>query len=305
MLVNEMLLKALSNYDKTRERSQQKQIGVSQLGGCRRQVWFQLNDTEKTNDTLKLPALMGTGIHKMIEEALLLDVKQNWSEYQIEVEVEYDGLKGHIDLYIPEIGAVIDWKTTKVKNLDYFPSKQQRWQVHTYAYLLEKNGHNPKTVTLVAIPRDGDERQIKVHTEEYSEDIAVEAWAWYKDLLARTDMPEPERYAAQFCKFYCPYYGENCGGKGKEIAETTITDNEIVKKVKRYVEVSDEIKSLETEKDGIKAALENINGVTPDGVKVAWSQVAGRSSVDEEAVKAVMGEVPKKQGEPQMRLTVK
>ncbi len=62
MLVNEMLLKALSNYDKTRERSQQKQIGVSQLGGCRRQVWFQLNDTEKTNDTLKLPALMGTGI---------------------------------------------------------------------------------------------------------------------------------------------------------------------------------------------------------------------------------------------------
>jgi hypothetical protein len=118
-------------------------------------------------------------------------------------------------------------------------------------------------------------------------------------------MPEPERYAAQFCKFYCPYYGENCGGKGKEIAETTITDNEIVNKVKRYVEVSDEIKSLETEKDGIKAALENINGVTPDGVKVAWSQVAGRSSVDEEAVKAVMGEVPKKQGEPQMRLTVK
>lgn len=305
MLVNEMLLKALSNYDKSRERSQQKQIGVSQLGGCRRQVWFQLNDTEKTNDTLKLPALMGTGIHKMIEEALLLDVKENWSEYEIEVEVEYDGLKGHIDLYIPEIGAVIDWKTTKIKNLDYFPSKQQRWQVHTYAYLLEKNGHNPKTVTLVAIPRDGDERQIKVHTEEYSEEIAAEAWAWYKDLLAQTDIPEAERYAAQFCKFYCPYYGENCGGKGKEIAETTITDNEIITKVKKYLEVSDTIKSLETEKDGIKAALENINGVTPDGVKVTWSQVAGRSSVDEEAVKAVMGEVPKKQGEPQMRLTIK
>jgi len=44
MLINEMLLKALSTYDKSRERSQQKEIGVSQLGACRRQVWFQLND---------------------------------------------------------------------------------------------------------------------------------------------------------------------------------------------------------------------------------------------------------------------
>lgn len=305
MLVNEMLLKALSAYNDSRERSQQKQIGVSQLGGCRRQVWYQLQDTNKTNDTLKLPALMGTGIHKMIEEALLLDVKQNWAEYLIEMEVEYSGLKGHIDLFIPEIGAVIDWKTTKLKNLDYFPSKQQRWQVHTYAYLLEKNGYNPKTVTLVAIPRDGDERQIKIHTEEYSEDIAAEAWAWYQDIQQRTEVPEPERYAAQFCKFYCPYYGENCGGKGKDTAEITITDNAIIERVNKYLEVSDKIKTLESEKDGIKAALENINGVTPDGVKVAWSQIAGRSSIDEEAVKAVMGEVPKKQGDPQMRLTIK
>jgi hypothetical protein len=50
---------------------------------------------------------------------------------------------------------------------------------------------------------------------------------------------------------------------------------------------------------------ENVNGVTPNGLKVAWSQIAGRSSIDEEAVKAAMGEVPKKQGEPQMRLTIK
>ncbi len=248
---------------------------------------------------------MGTGIHKMIEEALLLDVKQNWAEYLIEMEVEYSGLKGHIDLFIPEIGAVIDWKTTKLKNLDYFPSKQQRWQVHTYAYLLEKNGHNPKTVTLVAIPRDGDERQIKIHTEEYSEDIAAEAWAWYQDIQQRNEVPEPERYAAQFCKFYCPYYGENCGGKGKEVTQETITDKEIITAVERYVILSEEIKEREAQKDGIKVALENVNGVTPNGLKVAWSQIAGRSSIDEEAVKAVMGEVPKKQGEPQMRLTIK
>lgn len=213
MLIDEMLLKALGSYDKTRERSQQKEIGVSQLGGCRRQVWFQMNDYDKTNTTLKLPALMGTAIHKMIEEALLLEAKTNWEEYLIEVEVSYDVLKGHIDLYIPEVGAVIDWKTTKLNSLKRFPTEQQRWQIHTYAYLLEKNGHNPKTVTLVGIPRDGDERHIKIHSEEYDESIAAQAWEWFEELSKQTMPPAPERSASLFCRNYCVYYGDNCQGK--------------------------------------------------------------------------------------------
>jgi len=208
-----MLLKALSTYDKSRERSQQKEIGVSQLGACRRQVWFQLNDYKKTNETIKLPALMGTAIHKMIEEALTLEAKANWEEYLIEVEVQFGHLKGHIDLYIPEIGAVVDWKTTKLNALKRFPTEQQRWQIHTYAYLLEKNGHNPKTVTLVGIPRDGDERHIKIHSEEYDENVAAEAWEWLRLLRHQEEAPAPERSASLFCKNYCVYYGDNCQGK--------------------------------------------------------------------------------------------
>ena len=130
MKIDEMLMKALTSYDNNRARSQQVEIGVSQIGGCRTQVWLQLQDAERTNDTLKLPALMGTAIHKMIEEALSAD----WNEFQMEREVEYDGLMGHIDLYVPSVGAVVDWKTTKLKNLDYFPTKQQRWQVHLYGF---------------------------------------------------------------------------------------------------------------------------------------------------------------------------
>jgi len=305
MQIDEMLMKALTTYDNNRERSQQTQIGVSQIGGCRKQVWLQIQGTTKTNETLKLPALMGTAIHKMIEEALVKDNAANWGDYWLEEAVEYDGLKGHIDLYIPSVGAVIDWKTTKMKNLSYFPSTQQRTQVQLYAYLLTKNGHEPKTVTLVGIPRDGDERNIKMHTEEYNEAIALEGLKWLREVQAMEKAPEPERYAAQFCKFYCSYYGENCGGKGKEKAEITITDNQTVGAIEKYLVISEDIKQLEEEKDGIKALLEGINGVTPNGNRVQWSEVAGRSSIDEEAVKKVMGEVPKKQGEPSMRLTVK
>jgi hypothetical protein len=82
MKIDEMLMKALTSYDNNRARSQQVEIGVSQIGGCRTQVWLQLQDAERTNDTLKLPALMGTAIHKMIEEALSAD----WNEYEMERE---------------------------------------------------------------------------------------------------------------------------------------------------------------------------------------------------------------------------
>jgi PD-(D/E)XK nuclease superfamily len=304
MKIEDMLMKALTSYDNNRERSQQEQIGVSQLGGCRKQVWLQLNKAEKTNqNTLRLPALMGTAIHKMIEEAL---VKESWGEYWLEEELEYDGIKGHVDLYIPEIGAVVDWKTTKLKNLDYFPSKQQRWQVHVYAWLIQKAGNaTPKTVTLVAIPRDGDERQIKIHTEEYNEQIALEAIAWLRDVQARDTAPEPERYAAQFCQHYCPYFGDKCGGKGKEFTGEIIEDTTIISAVKRYLDLDSQIKELTAQKDGVKATLENVSGVTPDGVKVSWSQINGRTSIDEQEVKKLLGFVPTKQGDPSMRLTVK
>lgn len=305
MKIDEMLVKALVAYDATRERSLQKEIGVSQIGGCRRSVYFHLNGEPKVNNTLRLPALMGTAIHKMIEEAIIDEAKATWADYETEKEVTFDGLKGHIDLFIPSAGAVIDWKTTKLKNLDYFPSKQQRWQVQLYAYLLENNGYEVKTVTLVGIPRDGDERNIKTHTEEYNREIALDGMAWLREVQSMTMPPAPERYAAQFCQHYCPYFGDSCGGKGKEVTAEVIEDIEIISAVEKFIEVDKQIKELDKVKDGIKAALENVNGVTPDGVKVSWSQIAGRSSIDEAEVLEKLGYVPKKQGEPSMRLSVK
>jgi hypothetical protein len=189
--------------------------------------------------------------------------------------------------------------------LDYFPSKQQRWQVHLYAFLLSKNAETPKTVTLVGIPRDGDERHIKIHTENYDEQMAMDALLWLADVKERTEAPAPERHAAQFCQHYCPYFGDVCMGKGKEVNTQTITDDVVIGAVDKYIEISAEIKTLEDKKDGIKALLENVDGVTPSGVAVKWSQVAGRSSIDEAEVQKLLGYVPKKQGDPSMRLTVK
>lgn len=302
MEINELLMKALTSYDKSRPRSQQKELGVSSIGGCARAAYFVLNSWDKENETIKLPALMGTAIHTMIEQAV---TNMDWdNQYETELEVKHDGLMGHIDLWIPSIGAVVDWKTTKKAGLSYFPSNQQRWQVQLYGYLLTKNDHEVKTVTLVAIPRDGDERDIVIHTEEYSEAVALEALAWLENVKAMTEPPAPENYAS-FCSLYCNFYGESCGGKGKVQAVETLSDSVIISAAENYVLADKQIKELTAKKDDAKAVLENVDGVTPSGIKIAWSVVSGRKSIDEIEVEKLLGYVPTKQGEPSMRLSVK
>lgn len=300
--IQEILINALKLQDSQRERSLQTEIGVSQLGGCRTQVWLQLQGAEKGNETLRLPSMMGTAIHTMIENAL---TAYSFGAYELEQEVEFGGLKGHIDWFIPESGAVVDWKTSTLKNSDYFPSTQQRWQVHTYGYLLNKTGKPVKTVSLVALYRDGTENHIKVHTENYDESIALEALAWLEDVKSRTEQPAPEMPALVFCKSYCEYYGVSCIGKTDRKSGEEITDAVAISAAKDYLEIVNEIKVLETRKDRAKSALENVDGVTPDGIFVGWSEVAGRKTIDEQVVLAHMGEIPRKQGEPTMRLVVK
>jgi CRISPR/Cas system-associated exonuclease Cas4 (RecB family) len=181
----ELLLTALRAGDAKRSRSTQVQIGPSEVGGCRRKVWYRLNDQPETNDNeLKLAAIMGTAIHAEIERALADN-----PDVLVEVEAEYNGMKAHIDCFVPGTGDVIDWKTSKVRNLSYFPSTQQRWQVHLYGYLLAKNGYAVNRVSLVAIARDGDERDVKVHTEDYNESIALEALGWLAAVKEAAEAP--------------------------------------------------------------------------------------------------------------------
>ena len=198
----ELLLTVLHEKDANKSRSKQTQVGPSEIGVCRRKVWYRLNDQPETNFQLKkLAAIMGTAIHSEIEKSIEA-IDPNGEKYWVETEVEYDGIKAHIDLFIPETGSVVDWKTVKVKNLSYFPSAQQRWQVQVYGYLLEKSGKaKVKDVNLVAIARDGDESDVRIHTEPYDEVTALEALQWLNNVKALTEAPAPEKDAI-FCKSY-------------------------------------------------------------------------------------------------------
>ena len=308
----EFLLEVLHQKDANKSRSKQTQVGPSEIGGCRRKVWYRLNAQPETNFELKkLAAIMGTAIHSEIEKSIeAIDPKGE--KYWVETEVEYGGIKAHIDLFIPGTGDVVDWKTVKVKNLSYFPSMQQRWQVQVYGYLLEKSGKaKVKNVNLVAIARDGDEGDVRLHSEPYDEAMALEALAWLEEVKGSVTPPSPEK-DENFCKHYCQFYdpsGEmGCVGLKKEriqISEVVIPDPDIDKNALLYLQYDAQVKELEKQKDSLKASFEGVIGSTLSGVQISWTTVAGRSTVDDKEVEKLLGFVPKKSGPESNRLSIK
>lgn len=307
----ELLLTVLHAKDASRDRSNQTQVGPSEIGGCRRKVWYRLNGQPETNENQsKLAAIMGTAIHAAIEEAIG-HIDPEGKEYLVETEVAFGDMKAHVDLFVPETGAVIDWKTSKVKNLSYFPSTQQRWQVQVYGYLLSVNGYKVNTVNLVAIARDGNEKDVKVHTEPYDELIALEALKWLDAVKESKVLPEPEKDES-FCKHYCQYYDASgqmgCVGLKKErivLSEVVIEDEEVDKNALHYLQLDAKIKELETQRDSIKTSFEGTIGVTASGIEISWTKVKGRETVDKEKVKELIGYVPVSVGLETARLNIK
>jgi CRISPR/Cas system-associated exonuclease Cas4 (RecB family) len=307
----ELLLHVLHAKDASRDRSLQTEVGPSEIGGCKRKVWYRLNAQPHTNENQsKLAAIMGTAIHAAIEEAIgALDPEGK--EYLVETEVAFGDMKAHVDLFVPSTGAVIDWKTSKIKNLSYFPSNQQRWQVQVYGYLLSKNGYQVNTVNLVAIARDGAEKDIKVHTEPYDETMALAALSWLANVKASTTLPEPEKDQS-FCKDYCQYYDATeemgCGGLKKErivLSEVVIEDEEVDKHALHYLQLDSKIKELEKERESLKESLQGSTGVTASGVEISWTTVKGRETVDAKEVEKLLGFVPKVVGNESVRLNIK
>jgi CRISPR/Cas system-associated exonuclease Cas4 (RecB family) len=307
----ELLLHVLHAKDASRDRSLQTEVGPSEIGGCKRKVWYRLNAQPHTNENQsKLAAIMGTAIHAAIEEAIgALDPEGK--EYLVETEVAFGDMKAHVDLFVPSTGAVIDWKTSKIKNLSYFPSNQQRWQVQLYGYLLTKNGYQVNTVNLVAIARDGAEKDIKVHTEPYDETMALAALSWLSNVKASTTLPEPEKDQS-FCKDYCQYYDATeemgCGGLKKErivLSEVVIEDAEVDKHALHYLQLDGKIKELEKERESLKESLQGNTGVTASGVEISWTTVKGRETVDAKEVEKLLGFVPKVVGNESVRLNIK
>ena len=217
MEILEVLKSALVQADSVRSRATQVEIGASSIGGCRAQAWHIINQTPKTNEgTETLATILGTAIHSTIQEALLsYDVFGD--DFILEGEFNTQELKGHCDFYSKQNKLVVDWKTTSLKGLQKFPTRQQKIQVNLYGYLLRSNGYPVERVALVAIPRDGKMADIVKWESDYDQKLVDEGLEWLAEVKAMPTPPPPERPARIFCASYCSWYdptGERgCPGK--------------------------------------------------------------------------------------------
>jgi hypothetical protein len=216
MDIGALLKVALNEHDDARERSQQTELGASSVYGCKRQAWNILRQVPKTNhNTESLAAIIGTAVHATIAEAMK-NADPFGDDFLIEQGFSTPDLKGHCDLFVKSTGTVIDWKTTTKKNASRFPTEQQRMQVQLYGYLIEEAGYEVKTVSLVAIMRDGQMKDVKVHQEPYDRAKALEGIQWIKDLQNTVYAPAPERpkvFCKDFCEWYDPTGVVGCMGK--------------------------------------------------------------------------------------------
>ena len=299
MSIKETLVNKLTEQDKTRPRSVQTQVGVSEIGGCATRVWHKVNGTEVTNpDTLRLAAIMGTALHSMIEEVFTPDPR-----YWVEVEVFVGDILGHIDLIDTETNTIWDWKTTTKNSLTYFGSKQQMLQVQLYGWLANQNGIKIDRVGLVAIARDGNESDITELSWAYDEALALEAIEKYHSIKEQFEPPAPEK-DAKFCANYCPFFGA-CSGVVDPSPTNVIDSIEIATLAEDYVTIQAKVKELQAQQDYIKEQLDGTTGTTTTGTVIKWSQVSGRQSIDEAEVEKLLGFVPKKQGNGYQRLVIK
>jgi len=298
--IKETLIQKLHDKEKSRPRSTQTEVGPSEIGGCATKVWHRVNQTEETNfDTLKLASMMGTAIHSMIEDAFQGDPR-----YVLEEELEYNGIMGHVDLIDTETNTIWDWKTTTKKSLAYFGSnKQYESQIQLYAYIANMNGIPIEWVGLVAISRDGNELDIVEKVLPYDESVALKALERYAHIKSLEEPPAPEKEAS-FCADYCQFYGA-CEGIQYPSNEALIENIELIEMIEDYTELQNESKKIAAQLDYIKTQLTGTNGITPDGTTVRWSEVSGRSSIDEDEVMKKLGYLPKKTGQPSKRFTIK
>lgn len=235
-------------------------FGVSLLGGCARRAHYELIGAPKVNRTMRLSAILGTLFHAGIER---LDLP-GFSE--LETELPY-GIVGHVDRYQErDGGTVTDWKFPKLASIGFTkrfgPSRQYRWQVHTYAYGLCSEDMPVHRVRIMFIPRDGHEKDIHVWEEDYDPAVAEEALEWAHDIMQHSlqgQIPAPEK-PEPFCRDFCPFYGEQCHGVREPSEEDQGPDAWIENAARELLEASQEKKATEAKKAAAASILEGSVG---------------------------------------------
>jgi CRISPR/Cas system-associated exonuclease Cas4 (RecB family) len=260
----------LLEWDQTRPRSQQRTIGMSEVGGCRRRAGYRLAGTEPTNTSGSVQAVMGTAVHSAVEQIhrqMQADGRIP-AEDLVEHEVRFAGVLGHLDRWCAADATLIDTKTTSDRWLHHIKvhgaSRDHLWQTHLYGAALIAEGKPVRRIVIDYLARDtGNDHQVSV---AFQPAIVREALDWLKtvretplDYLNRDYQPD-----SSFCE-HCPFR-DTCwaGGVAERDPRSVlyVEDPDAAKwaeQLWRAREAKAEAETLEAQAKGALDALRPIN----------------------------------------------
>jgi hypothetical protein len=292
----DLLLKA----DWERPRSRQKGMGMSDLGGCRRQAGYRLHGQKPEKPSGSVQAVIGTAVHDTVDIALKMmrDTGLIPADSVINEEVKFGGLTGHPDLYVD--GICRDTKTigydAQLANYQLNgPPRRHLWQVMTYAAALIVTDRPVHIVQLDYLVRDSGKSWLWEGPFDY--DAVREAMQWLNsvretplDWLARDYAPD-----SAMCKS-CPFFGACWEGHVLDRDERSVLlveDGDAVAWAVRLEEARARLKDAKADESLAKGALDalrpNTEGrgeVQLDGFpKVLRWTVSRRRNLDSDQVK--------------------
>lgn len=269
------LADAVRRDDAERPRSQQGDVGWSEVAGCRAYIGYRLNGEWASDDTDGWRAIVGTALHDYFGR-LRAD-----TDSQHEVETLYGGIPGHAD----ELGddSVTDWKfptvaVSEAVRRDGEALAQKLIQVQGYAAGLVAAGKltGDCTVRIVFVPVDGTFEDWWVHEEAYDEAAADAAVARLREVQGMLDDGQhpprdmPYTWCGQFCEFF-----STCRN-GLPPDDEPITDPELAAMVRQYGELGEDISPKTKLRKRIGAEIRGLRGragewkvglTRPSGVK--------------------------------------
>ena len=200
----------LGSWDASRPRSQQRELGMSEIGGCRRQAGYRLAGFPAAQLS-STPAVMGTAIHLVFADAARAVLGDSAI---IEDAVSFAGLLGHPDLF--HDGLVVDLKTTAYAvQLDKVrregPPARHVWQCSLYAAALTVRGHQVRRIRLNYLDRSNGEEV--VWEDDFKLQHVRDALAWVEAVKRGPLQSLPRDYSpdSAYCR-NCPLFPSAGGG---------------------------------------------------------------------------------------------
>jgi CRISPR/Cas system-associated exonuclease Cas4 (RecB family) len=309
-------------WDEQRDRSQQTELGMSALGGCRRAAGYALRGFPREKATGTIQAVLGTAVHELAARAASEQFPEALAE---KLEVRFAGLLGHPDLYYKPV--VRDLKTTgRASTLESWkgkgPPQKHIWQVNAYAAGLIVDGFDASVVQIDYLARDTGDTWL--WEAPFDLDAVHDALEWLR-LVRETEMgflPRDFRPESPQCRS-CPFF-QQCWEKpampGRDFRSALFRDDpDAAAWARRLADARKRKAQAEADEADAKGALDALRPaevgrggayVTVPGMDEAlhWTRVSGRRRPDMQQISAdyaqAGAEPPMITGEAGYRLTV-